>query len=119
MDDWLKTWKLDERQVRDRMYGAPTARERERWHAVWLVARGWSAARVAEALEHDAHTIGEWLARFRASGPDGLIFEQSGGPPRPRRGAAGSGKGGGPGRPARRRDRPGGLDLEGRSAVRP
>ena len=83
MDDWLTTWKLDERQVRDRMYRAPTARERERWHAVWLVARGWSAARVAEALERDAHTIGEWLAVFRDRGPGGLSFEQSGGSPPP------------------------------------
>ena len=83
MDDWLTGWKLDERQVRDRMYGASTARERERWHAVGLVTRGWSAARVAEALARDAHTIGEWLARFRASGPAGLIFEQSGGSPPP------------------------------------
>ena len=81
MDDWLKTWKLDERRVRDRMYRAPTARERERWHAVWLVARGWSAARVAEALERDAHTIGEWLAVFRERGPAGLTFEQTGGSP--------------------------------------
>jgi transposase len=83
MDDWLARWKLDERQVRDRMCGAPTARERERWHAVWLVARGWSAARVAAALERDAHTIGEWLVRFRTGGPDGLIFGQSGGSPPP------------------------------------
>ena len=83
MDDWLECWNLDERRVRDRMYGAATARERERWHAVWLVAQGWSAARVAEALERDAHTIGEWLSRCRASGPDGLIFEQRGGSPPP------------------------------------
>jgi hypothetical protein len=33
----LRTRRLDERQVRDRMYRAPTAWERERWHAVWLV----------------------------------------------------------------------------------
>src|SRR2546430_9282002 len=87
MDDWLKTWRVDERQVRERMYRAPTARERERWHAVWLVARGWSAARVAEALERDAHTIGEWLAVFRDRGPAGLSFEESGGdlPPPPLR----------------------------------
>src|SRR5262245_31879989 len=83
MDDWLTRWQLDERQVRDRMYGALTARERERWHVVRLVARGWSAARVAAALERDVHTIGEWLARNRASGPSGLIFEQSGGSPPP------------------------------------
>ncbi len=83
MNEMLARWKLDERQVRDRMYRAPTPRERERWHAVWLVARGWTAARVAEALERDAHTIGEWLAQFRESGPVSLTFEQTGGPPPP------------------------------------
>ena len=83
MNEMLARWKLDERQVRDRMYRAPTARERERWHAVWLVARGWTAARVAEALERDAHTIGEWLAQFREGGPVGLTFEQTGGSPPP------------------------------------
>ena len=83
MNELLERWKLDLREVRERMYRASTPRERERWHALWLVARGWSAARVAEALERDAHTVGEWLARFRASGPDGLIFEQSGGSPPP------------------------------------
>ncbi len=83
MNEVLARWKLDERQVRDRMYRAPTARERERWHAIWLVVRGWSAARVAEALERDAHTIGEWLAQFREGDPAGLTFEQSGGSPPP------------------------------------
>ena len=118
MDDWLKTWKLDERQVRDRMYRAPTARERERWHAVWLITRGWSATRVAEALERDAHTIGEWLAVFRDRGPSGLSFEQSVVPPRPRRVATGPGKGGHPEDATRGGDQPGGLELEGRTAVR-
>jgi len=83
MNELLERWKLDERKVRDRMYGAPTARERERWHAVWLVARGWSAARVGEALERDAHTVGEWLAQFRERGPESLSFTQTGGSPPP------------------------------------
>ena len=83
MDECLAHWDLDERQVRDRMYGAPTARERERWHAVWLVVRGWSAARAAEALERDAHTVGEWLAQFREHGPESLSFTQTGGSPPP------------------------------------
>jgi len=83
MNEVLERWKLDERRVRDRMYRAQTPRERERWHAVWLVARGWSASRVAEALERDAHTIGEWLDRFRKGGPAGLSFEQTGGSPPP------------------------------------
>ncbi len=79
----LERWQMDVKAVRERMYGAPTARERERWHAVWLLARGWSAGQVAEALERDAHTIGDWLEHLRQQGPGGMTFEQSGGPPPP------------------------------------
>jgi transposase len=86
MDDMLVMlgrWHMDLKVVRERMYGAPTPRERERWHAVWLLARGWSAAQVAEALERDAHTIGDWVAELAQKGPAGLAFEQSGGSPPP------------------------------------
>ncbi len=86
MNDMLVTlgrWQLDVKAVRERMYGAATVRERERWHAIWLLARGWSAAQVAEALERDAHTIGEWAEELRKSGPARLAFEQSGGSPPP------------------------------------
>src|SRR5687767_13287661 len=41
MNDMLVTlgrWQLDVKQVRERVYRAPTPRERERWHAVWLLA---------------------------------------------------------------------------------
>jgi transposase len=79
----FQQWELDERGVRDRMYRAPNPRERERWHALWLLARGWSAAQVAEALERDPHTIGQWLTNFRQAGPTGLTFEQTGGSPPP------------------------------------
>ena len=81
--DVLKQWKLDLGAIRQRMYRASTPRERERWHAIWLWAEGWSAAQVAEALERDPHTIGEWLASFRRAGPAGLSFEHSGGSPPP------------------------------------
>jgi transposase len=83
----LGRWQLDVKAVRQCMYSAPTPRERERWHAVWLLARGWSAAQVAEALERDAHTIGDWVEDLRQKGPQGLAFEQTGGspPPSPRR----------------------------------
>ena len=83
MNELLERWKLDVRQVRERMYRAPTPRERERWHALWLLARGWSAAQVAAALERDPHTIGEWVAAFGRSGPAALAFEHSGGSPPP------------------------------------
>ena len=80
----LARWELDLRQVRERMYRAPTPRERERWQARWLLARGASAAAVAVALERDPHTVGAWLHAFHDRGPAALAFEQTGGPPRPR-----------------------------------
>ena len=79
----LGRWRLDLRQVRERMYRAPTPRERERWHALWLLAQGWSANKVGELLERDPHTIGAWLAAFRQDGPPALAFEQTGGSPPP------------------------------------
>jgi len=79
----LNRWQLDVKAVREQVYRAPTPRERERWHALWLLARGWSAAQVAEALERDAHTIGDWLEDFRRQGPAGMSFEQTGGAPPP------------------------------------
>jgi len=79
--DMLKEWDLDIRAVRERMYRAPTARERERWHAIWLLSHGWKEVQVAEALERDPHTIGEWMAGFRRAGPKGITFEQTGGSP--------------------------------------
>ena len=79
----MTRWDLDERALRERVYRAPTPRERERWHALWLVNRGWSEARVAEALDRDPHTIGQWLATFGEAGPRGMGFEQTGGPPPP------------------------------------
>jgi transposase len=79
----LGRWQLDVKAVRERMYRAPTPRERERWHAIWLLAWGWSAAQVAEALNRDAHTIAAWEDDFRQNGPAGLASEQSGESPPP------------------------------------
>lgn len=75
----LSCWGLDDAIARDQMYRG----ERERWHAIWLVSQGWSAARVAGALGRDPHTIGAWLDAFRTHGPAGLAFEQTGGSPPP------------------------------------
>ena len=86
MDDMLAIlgrWQLDVQAVRNQVYRAPTPRERERWHALWLLARGWTAVQVAEALGRDGHTIGDWIEHFREQGPAGLAFEQAGGSPPP------------------------------------
>ena len=79
----LDRWKLDGPGIRELVYRAPTPRERERWHALWLIARGWSVAEVAAALERDPHTVGEWRARFCRDGPTSIAFEQTGGSPPP------------------------------------
>ena len=80
----LEQWEMDVKDVHRRVILAPTPRERERWHAVWLLAQGWTASAVAEVLERDPHTIGRWADAFGEGGPAALIFEQTGGPPRPR-----------------------------------
>ena len=83
----LERWQLDLGDLRERMYRAPTPRERERWHALWLLAQDWSASAVAEALERDSHTIGVWVAAFGKAGPKALAVEQTGGSPPPSTGA--------------------------------
>ena len=77
----LEGWQLDLAGVRSRMYLAPTPRERERWHALWLLCRGLTASATAQGLGRDAHTIGRWAAAFGEGGPAALIFEQTGGSP--------------------------------------
>lgn len=79
----LARWEISPADAREQIYRAKRPRERERWHALWLLSRGWSASQVAQALERDAHTIGEWLTAFAQDGPSSLAFEQSGGSPPP------------------------------------
>jgi hypothetical protein len=79
--DMIKGWNLDLRAVRQRMYQAETSRERERWHAIWLLAQSWTQTEVARALERDKHTIGEWVDIFYREGPRGMAFEHTGGSP--------------------------------------
>lgn len=76
-------WGMDVAAVRTLVYRAPTPRERERWHALWLLARGWTAADVAVALERDPHTVGAWRVGFCREGPASLAFTQTGGSPPP------------------------------------
>ena len=83
LEEALRRWQLDAVAVRERLYRAPTPRERERWHALWLALQGWSTAQVAAALGRDAHTVGSWLADFRREGPAALAFEHMGGSPPP------------------------------------
>ncbi|MGL4649088.1 MAG: helix-turn-helix domain-containing protein, partial [Caldilineaceae bacterium] len=91
----LARWQIAVAGVREQVYRAETPRERERWHAVWLAARGLPTNEVAALLERDAHTVGGWLTDFADEGPAALAFEQTGAPPpRPRPCAADRSEGG-------------------------
>ena len=81
IDRSLEQWEMGMKDVQRRMILSPTPRERERWHALWLLAQGWTAAATAEMLDRDPHTIGRWAAAFGEGGPRALIFEQTGGSP--------------------------------------
>ena len=83
MERSLEQWEMNAKDVHRQMILAPTPRERERWHAVWLLAQGWTAVATAQALERDPHTIGRWASAFGEGGPAALIFEQTGGSPPP------------------------------------
>jgi anti-sigma-K factor RskA len=83
LEEALSRWQVDTAAVRERMYHAPTPRERERWHALWLALQGWPVVQVATALGRDPHTVGSWLAAFRQDGPAALAFTHTGGPPPP------------------------------------
>jgi len=76
-------WDLDAGQVRERMYAAERPRERERWHALWLLGQGWTQEHIAHALERKAHTVGVWVEAFQQRGPAGLRFDSAGGSPPP------------------------------------
>ena len=45
IDRFLEHWQMDARDLHRRLILAPTPRERERWHAIWLLAQGWTAVR--------------------------------------------------------------------------
>ena len=44
IDRFLEEWQMDARDLNRKLILAPTPRERERWHAIWLLAQGWTAA---------------------------------------------------------------------------
>ena len=82
IDRFLEQWQMDARDLHRRLILAPTPRERERWHAIWLLAQGWTVSGATQALGRDPHTIGRWAAAFGEGGPAALIFEQFGSSPR-------------------------------------
>ncbi len=83
IDQLLEQWEMNVRDLHRRVILAPTPRERERWHSVWLLAQGWTASSTAEALGRDPHTIGRWSRPVVQAGGPGRWSRpvvQAGGP---------------------------------------
>ncbi len=56
IDRFLKQWQMDGRDLHRRLILAPTPRERERWHAIWLLAKEWTASGTARRPWDGIHT---------------------------------------------------------------
>ena len=63
IERFLEQWQMEVKDLRRPMIPKPTPRERERWHALWLLAQGWtsSTTTTAQALQRYPHTIGPLL----------------------------------------------------------
>ena len=117
MQGFLERWQLDAGDLRRRIYWAPTPRERERWHALWLLVQGWTAVAVAEALGRDAIPLAGGLpssaraVRGRWPSSSRVV------PPRDRQSAADRTEGSGAGVSSKGWPRLGQLELEGGAQI--
>ena len=71
----LERWRMDEAEVRRRMYRAPTPRERERWHALWLLAQGGPVSRAAAKRTTEVLPEGHGLAGWAPLGAPPAAFQ--------------------------------------------
>ena len=94
-DRFLEQWEMNARNLHRPVILAPMLRERERWHALWLLDQGWTASAKAESLGRDPHTIGRWTAALGRGRAYSLDVRTDRGSPRPWRNAAGSVEGSG------------------------
>ena len=90
IERFLEQWRMDAGTCTGGLFwrrhpGSGPFGKLRRWHAIWLLAQGWTASGTAQALGRDPHTIGRWAAAFGEGGPAALMFEQSGGSPYARR----------------------------------
>ena len=51
IERFLKQWQMELKDSRRRTILAPTPRKRGRRHALWLLAQGWTASAIAEAVK--------------------------------------------------------------------
>ena len=74
-------WRQTAEDLRRLALGAPHARTRERSLALYEIAQGSCATRVAARTGRPPQTVMEWLHAYNAQGPEALVYRRTGGRP--------------------------------------
>jgi transposase len=72
-------WDQNVHDLRHLSVTAPHARSRERFMALYDIARGSNATLVAQATGRNHQTVQEWVKRYNADGPDVIGYRRTGG----------------------------------------
>ena len=75
----LEKWALTIEDLRKLSLESDSARTRERFLALYLIAQNSCATRVAPLIGRDPQTLMKWVHLFNKRGPDGMIYRRTGG----------------------------------------
>ncbi len=74
-------WGQTPEDLRPLATGAPHRRTRERFLALYEVAQGSCATRIAARTRRHPQTVMEWVHRYDEGGPEALAYRRTGGRP--------------------------------------
>jgi transposase len=63
---------LKDAELKTRYEESDDAREARRWHALWLIAQGYSTTQVGEVLGLSAYSVRRIITRYNRNGPDAV-----------------------------------------------
>jgi transposase len=75
----LEKWALDIDDLRKLSLESDKPRTRERFLALYLIAQGSCATRVASQVGRDPQTLMKWVHLFNSKGPEALYYKKTGG----------------------------------------
>ena len=76
----LAKWNQTAEDLRDEALTAAHARTRERFLALYeLTQQGHGVTAIARGTTHHAQTLMRWVHWYNEAGPDGVVFQHTGG----------------------------------------
>lgn len=72
-------WGQSLSDLRRASLAAENERTRERFMALYEIARGSNATQLAEITGRNHQTIQAWVKRYNAGGPDAIVYRHTGG----------------------------------------